>query len=222
VLRDSREQQGLLRYCLRFGGYKQHRLRRSKHAQRTRDRKRHIDDRTAGAKNRAELGHWERDCVVGRVGGGALLTIVDRKSRFSRIRHIERLASDAAADATVDALRDQRSLTKSMTNDNGQEFGRDEAFERRLGVPVFFCDPSSPWQRGSIENLNGLIRQFVRKRASMDKLHPQLPQALEDTLNYRPRKTLGYRTPHEVHFDKETKLMSGPLMRLGLEFSRPR
>jgi IS30 family transposase len=220
VLRDSEEQAGMLRYCLRFGGYKQHRFRKTTRT-RSKDRKHHIDERPEGANDRSELGHWERDCVVGAPGGGALLTLVERKSRFSRIRRVSKLASDEVANATVDALRLHAPLTKSVTNDNGQEFGRDDQLESRLGVPIYFCDPSSPWQRGSIENLNGLIRQFVRKRSSIDALHPNLPQALEDTLNHRPRKTLGYRTPHEVLFATETKLMQGPLMRLGLEFSPP-
>jgi len=219
VIRDSRESHGMLRYCLRFGGYKQHRLRKSKVGARTQERKHHIDDRPAAANERREVGHWERDCVIGLAGGAALLTMVDRKSRLSRIRRVDKLNSDEVADATVDALRDHR--TKSVTNDNGQEFGRDDALQRRLGVQIYFCDPSSPWQRGSIENTNGLIRQYVPKRTEIDALHPQLPHALEDSLNHRPRKTLGYRTPHEVFFNARTKLMSGPMMRLGLEFSDP-
>jgi transposase, IS30 family len=219
VIRDSFEQRGMLRYCLRFGGYKQHRLRKSKQGANSYKRKHHIDQRPAAANERLELGHWERDCVVGQPGGAALLTLVDRKSRFSRIRRIARLNSDHVADATVDALLEHRRVTKSVTNDNGQEFGRDEALQQRLGVPVYFCDPSSPWQRGSIENLNGLIRQFVRKHSSIDSLHSRFPKLLEDALNHRPRKTLGYRTPHELLFNKETVLMRGPMMRLGLEFT---
>jgi IS30 family transposase len=222
VLRDSREQHGMLRYCLRFGGYKQHRLRQSNHAARTQDRKHHIDQRPATANDRSEVGHWERDCVVGLAGGAALLTLVERKTRFSRIRRIAKLTSAATAEATIAALRGHASITKSITNDNGHEFGCDDALQQQLGVPIFFCEPSSPWQRGSIENLNGLIRQFVRKRSDIRALHPHLPAALEDALNHRPRKSLGYRTPHEVLFNTESELMSGPMVRLGLEFSRSR
>lgn len=221
IIRDSIEHNGTLRYCLRFGGYKQHRLRKSKHGAVSLKRKHHIDERPAAANERVELGHWERDCIVGVSGGAALLVLVDRRARFSRIRRIARLNSDQVADATVDALRDHSAVTKTLTNDNGQEFGRDEQLQHRLGIPIYFCDPSSPWQRGSVENMNGLARQFVRKGSSIDEVHPHLPQALEDTLNHRPRKTLGYRTPHEIFFNTETELMSGPLMRLGLEFSAP-
>lgn len=217
VIRDSVEAQGSLRYCLRFGGYKQHRLRKSNARARTHARKLHIDDRPAAADARAELGHWERDCVVGHVGGAALLTLVERRSRFSRLRAVAKLCTADVANATVDALRGL--VRKTVTNDNGHEFGHDEALQRRLGIPIYFCDPSAPWQRGSIENLNGLIRQFVPKRAKIEALHPQLPQAIEDSLNHRSRKTLGFRTPHEVFFKTRTTLMSGPKVHLGLEFS---
>lgn len=220
VIRDSRENQGMLRYCLRFGGYKHHRLRKSTHGERTQQRKLHIDDRPAAANERREVGHWERDCIVGTPGGAALLTMVDRKSRYSRIRRVERLNSDEVADATLDALAGHRRVTKSLTNDNGQEFGRDALLSERLQRPIYFCTPSQPWERGSIENTNGLIRQFVPKRTAIEKLPRGVLAALEDTLNNRPRKTLGFRTPHEVFHDKETELMSGPLLRLGLEFSR--
>ena len=213
------EQRGILRYCLRFGGYKHHRLKQSLHAERTKQRKRHIDDRPAAANERTELGHWERDCVVGSPGGAALLTMVERKSRFSRVRRVARLNSDQVADATVDALREHKALTQSLTNDNGQEFGRDELLEKRLGVPIYFCEPSAPWQRGSVENFNGLVRQFVRKGTQINTLSPEMPAALEDTLNHRPRKTSGFRTPHEVFRKTETELMGGDMLRLGLEFS---
>jgi IS30 family transposase len=216
VLRDAREQQGMLRYCLRFGGYKQHRFRESTYAERSRARKHHIDDRPDSANERRELGHWERDCLLGTRDSSALLTMVDRKSRYSRIRHIAKVAVGEVAAATVAALAPL--APRTVTNDNGKEFGRAAQLERELGIPVFFCDPSSPWQRGSIENLNGLLRQFVPKSANLDAFPSWGAAALEDTLNHRPRRTLGYRTPHEVWFETRMKLMS-PSVRFGLEFS---
>jgi IS30 family transposase len=220
VIRDTHEQRGPLRYCLRFGGYKQHRCTKSVVGQRTRERKNWLDTRPAAANERSELGHWERDCVLGkRADGAALLTMVDRKSRYLLVRHVEHLDSTHVAKATEHALANQR-YARTLTNDNGHEFARDAALQQRLQLPIYFCDPSSPWQRGSIENANGLIRQYVRKGARLDDLEPWMPRALEDTLNFRPRKTLGFRTPHEVHFDQSVNLMSGPLLRLGLEFSR--
>lgn len=219
VLRDSAGC-GTLRYYLRSGGYKHHRFKKSRTAERTRERRHALDARPAGANDRTELGHWERDCVLGgRSSDAALLTLVDRRSRYTCIRLVPRLTSDAVADATVDALRPHAAVTKTITNDNGAEFQRDQQLQERLGVPVFFTAPSSPWQRGSIENLNGLVRQYVPKRADLDQLAPALPRALEDALNFRPRKILGYRTPHEVFFDTSVRLTDNPLLRFGLEFS---
>jgi IS30 family transposase len=220
VLRDAYEHKGSLRYCLRFGGYKHRRFRRSKHAERTRARKRHVEQRPAAANERRELGHWERDCVVGTKGSAVLLTIVDRKSRYSRIRLARKLDSDHVAEATVDALKSLAAVTKTITNDNGLEFQRDETIQKRLGVPVYFCDPHSPWQRGSIENLNGLIRQYVPKGTNIGLLHDALPAALQETLNFRPRKVLGYRTPHEVFWNTRMEFMTKDTMHFGLEFAR--
>jgi IS30 family transposase len=103
VLRDAR-QRGTLRYCLRFGGYKHHRFKTSKTAERTRGRKNWLAQRPRGANDRTELGHWERDCVLGRRGQSALLTIVDRKSRYTRIRHVQKLDTEHVARATIEAL----------------------------------------------------------------------------------------------------------------------
>jgi IS30 family transposase len=217
VIRDAHERQGTLRYCLRFGGYKHHRIRQSKHAAKTRLEKHTLDERPEAANERRELGHWERDCVLGS-GDAALLTLVERKTRYSRIRRVSKLNIEHVAQATVDALEPIEAVTRSITNDNGSEFGRAAELEAALGVTIYFCEPSSPWQRGSIENFNGLIRQFVPKGTDIDALPAWATKALEDTMNHRPRKTLRYRTPHEVLFGERMKLIS-PSVRLGLEFA---
>ena len=218
VLRDSRRR-GVLRYCLRFGGYKHFRFKKSTVGAKTRLRKHSIHDRCDAANNRSELGHWERDCVLGQRGASALLTIVDRKSRYTRIRHVKKVDTAHVALATEQALAAHRSITKTITNDNGVEFQRDEALQLRLRVPIYFTDPSSPWQRGSIENLNGLVRQYVRKRTDIDTLPAWLPRALEQTLNHRPRKTLGFKTPHEVFYQVSVLLIANQRMHFGLKFS---
>jgi len=218
VLRDAKKF-GFLRYCLRFAGAKQHRLRKSRHGDRTRMRKNWIAQRPAAANDRTELGHWERDCLLGRRGGGALVTLVDRRSRLTLVRHVPRVNASRVAAATKLALRPHRKLTKTLTNDNGKEFQRDEQLQQELRTPIYFTEPASPWQRGSIENTNGLIRQYVRKHTNLDKSPSWLPRALEETLNFRPRKILGYQTPHEIFLEHRVWLTREPLMRLGLEFS---
>jgi IS30 family transposase len=220
VLRDTHERKGVLRYCLRFGGYKHHRFKKSRMAERTRLRKNWLAQRPTAANDRSEIGHWERDCVLGKRGNSALLTVIDRRSRYTRLRHVRRLNCREVSDATVDALSPYREINKTITNDNGMEFQRDESLHRRLRIPIFFTEPASPWQRGSVENANGLVRQYLPKSSNLDKLPRWSTLALEETLNYRPRKILDFRTPHEVFFGSELRLTSKRLMRLGLEFSK--
>jgi transposase, IS30 family len=218
VLRDALSG-GRLRYCLRHGGYKHHRFKKSKMAEKTRLRKNWLRERCAAANERTELGHWERDCVLGKRGGAALLTIVDRKSRYTRIRRVEKVDIEHVGPATIDALARHDGPVKTITNDNGVEFQRDETLQTKMGVPIYFTDPCSPWQRGSIENLNGLVRQYVPKGADIDRLPAWATDALEETLNFRPRKTLGYRSPHEVHYRQRLALIANQRMHFGLEFS---
>lgn len=219
VLRDSKKG-GPLRYCLRFGGYRQHRFKKSRMAVRTRARKNWIANRPVAANKRSELGHWERDCVLGRRGGAALLTFVDRKSRLSLIRKVSGVNVAAVEPATINALGRFRNVNKTVTNDNGIEFQRDEDFQERLGLPIYFTEPSSPWQRGSVENLNGLVRQYVPKHSDIDSIDSSLVGAIELTLNFRPRKTLNYLTPYEAFFGEKLNLSEGKSMHFGLEFSR--
>ena len=218
VLRDARGG-GFLRYCLRFGGYKHHRFKKSTTAARTRQRKKWLKDRPAAANSRSELGHWERDCVLGKRGGDALLTLVDRRSRYTRIRHLKKVNSTTVSAETQAALKPHAAVSKSITNDNGSEFERDEDLQCKLGFNIYFTEPGKPWQRGSIENLNGLVRQYVPKSANLDQAPAWLPEALERTLNQRPRKVLGFKTPSEVFFDQQDELLAKSQVHLGLEFS---
>jgi transposase, IS30 family len=219
VLRDARRH-GFLRYCLRFGGYKHHRFKHSQLAVRTRGAKHWLAQRPAAANDRTELGHWERDCIVGAPGAAVLLTVIDRRSRYTRIRRVLRHTVAAGARATRAALAPYRHLTKTVTNDNGVEFQQAPHLEAALGVPVYFTDPSAPWQRGAVENANGLIRQYLPKRTRFDDLPAWTTAALEYTLNFRPRKVLAYRTPHESFYGEAARLLRGDSMHFGLEFTR--
>jgi IS30 family transposase len=219
VLRDSR-QRGFLRYCLRFAGYKHHRFKKSRMAERTRQRKKWLDQRPAAANERREIGHWERDCVLGARGGPVLLTMIDRRSRYSRMRLVRRPTTELVGAATRALLAPHRAVTKTITNDNGHEFAQDDVLEKKLGVPIYFTDPGAPWQRGSIENLNGLVRQYIPKGTRLEALPASAVIALEETLNQRPRKKLGFRTPYEVFFDERRELMNQKTMHFGMKFSR--
>ena len=216
VLRDS-QKGGYLRYCLRFGGYKHHRFKKSRVGERTRQRKHWIAQRPEAANQRRELGHWERDCVLGKRGGAALLTLVDRRSRYARIRKVSKVDEAAVATETQAALAAYKHVTKSLTNDNGSEFQRADKLESKLGINIYFTEPSKPWQRGTVENLNGLVRQYVPKGTNLDAAPSWLAKSLEITLNQRPRKVLGYKTPTEVFFHRRDRLLINPEVHLGLE-----
>jgi IS30 family transposase len=209
---------GMLRYALRKRRRRHGRLTKTASAERARGRLRHIEHRPAEANKRSTPGHWERDCIVGERGKSALLVAVDRNSRLTRISRVSNTTADEVARHTLRML--DGLPVKSITNDNGSEFAGATALERRIRAPIFFCDPSSPWQRGTVENTNGLVRQYVPKKMNIDELPSSFVTALEETLNHRPRKVLGYRTPYEVFFDEESSLMTnGPKLHFGLEFA---
>jgi len=216
VIRDTHERKGLLRYCLRFAGYTHKRFKKSKMGERSRRKRNRLESRPKAADKRSELGHWERDCLLGSRGGPAVLTLVDRRSRYVKLRYLESHDVPTVSAATFDALIGEPK--RSVTNDNGFEFREYETLQETLGTKVYFCDPSSPWQRGSVENVNGLIRQYFKKGRILDRDDKAMVSMIEETLNNRPRKTLGYRTPLEAHTDEDDRLMRPDVMQFGLEY----
>lgn len=155
-----------------------------------------ISARPEAANTRSEKGHWERDLVIGNGHQGALLTIVDRKTRFTKI---ELLTSKGAVEVGVKTSQALKDLPKkSMTNDRGLEFADHKTTAQELDCKVYFCDPYSSQQRGTNENTNGLIRQFFPKKMSFRKLTAEQVQNVENKLNSRPRKTLDWLSPYEV------------------------
>ena len=154
-----------------------------------------IRQRPKEALTRAIAGHWEGDTIRGRSPHHCLLTLVERKSLYTKISPVLQKRADLVAVAVGQELNGLPAL--SLTLDNGSEF----AHFKHMGLPVFFADPGRPRQRSRNENTNGLIRQYIPKRMSLKSLSNRQIQHIEDRLNHRPRKTLGYRTPHEVLFN---------------------
>ena len=158
-----------------------------------------ISERPAEVEDRAVPGHWEGDLIMGKGNLSAIGTLVERTSRFLMFLH---LPGDHRAETVRDALTTAvmglpEALRRSVTWDQGTEMSEHAQFSIDSGVDVYFCDPHSPWQRGSNENTNGLARQYFPKGTDLSIYTPADLQAAADSLNSRPRKTLGDLTPSQ-------------------------
>lgn len=158
-----------------------------------------IHARPRRVEARRHYGDWEGDVVSGKRGSGGVVTLVERKSRYLSAAKLESGKAPAVANSLVRLLAPlPAALRRTLTLDNGKEFAAFKTVETETGVCVYFADPYSAWQRGSNENANGLLRQYIPKGSDMTKLtQAKLAQTLQN-LNHRPRKCLGYRTPYEV------------------------
>jgi IS30 family transposase len=158
-----------------------------------------ISDRPAEVADRAVPGHWEGDLILGRGGRSAIGTLVERSTRFVLLLHLPHgRSAEQVRDAMTAAIATlPAALRRSITWDQGSEMHQHARFSVDTGVPVYFCDPHSPWQRGSNENTNGLLRQYFPKGSDLSVHDAAALQAAADSLNGRPRKTLGSMTPSE-------------------------
>lgn len=158
-----------------------------------------ISERPAEAQDRAVPGHWEGDLLVGKQAKSAMGTLVERSTRFVMLfplRHGR--GADQVRQALTEVIQTLPvALRRSLTWDQGREMAEHVRFRIDTGVEVFFCDPHSPWQRGSNENTNGLLRQYFPKGIDLSGVSIQELEAAADGLNGRPRETLGWRTPAE-------------------------
>ena len=159
-----------------------------------------IRKRPAVVSKRKRLGDYERDTICGTgqdQSEGVVLSIVDRTSRLTKLRYLPKKTARATHQATLHLL--QGLIVRSITNDNGPEFADHHRTQEKLKAKVYFCHPRSFWERGTNENTNGLVRQYLPRSLDFRKLDPKQVKRAEKLLNGRPRKCLGYRTPHEVH-----------------------
>ena len=161
-----------------------------------------IDERPASVETRRRLGHWEGDTLVGMSHKGGVVTHVERKSQYLVMASLPVRDHRKVVEASVEAFarhdRQMRLPRKSETLDNGPEFWSHKELGQRLGLDIYFARPHHPWERGTNEQVNGLIRQFLPKGSDLTALSLSQIQRIESLLNNRPRKTLGYRTPIEV------------------------
>ena len=160
-----------------------------------------IEARPNVVDKKERLGDWEGDTIIGKQQQKAIVTLVDRASRLTRIGKVATKHAPIVADIMVNLLKPLAAITHTITLDNGTEFSHHECVSKALKVDIYFAHPYSSWERGLNENTNGLIRQYIKKGSSFEHLTKERIQFIENRLNNRPRKSLGYLTPNQVWND---------------------
>ena len=156
-----------------------------------------IRERPASVEDRAVPGHWEGDLIIGS-NNSQIATLVERTTRYVMLVRVKSIDTETVISAlTKQAHKLPRELYKSLTWDRGKEMSDHRRFSLDTDIKVYFCDPKSPWQRGSNENTNGLLRQYFPKGMDLSGIHQNKLDAVARQLNERPRKTLGYHSPAE-------------------------
>ena len=169
-----------------------------------------IEDRPAEVNLRTEIGHWEDDLVVSRESSDNLKTINERVSGLVFISRVSNGTAEVGDNAVLNRMKDVPiEYRKTLTRDRGSENVKYHSLEKELGIQVFFAHAYSSWERGSNENLNGLIRRYLPKKTDFRKVSDEQIQRIEYLLNSRPRKRLGWKTPYEVFFDMTGVALQG-------------
>ena len=169
-----------------------------------------IDLRPAIVAERARFGDWEADLVIGAGQKQALVTINERISRYALIAHVPFKTAALISEAMIAMLTPFSMCAHTLTTDNGREFVQHERIAAKLDAHYFFAHQYSSWERGANENMNGLIRQFFPKKMAFESITTKDVELAMHRLNHRPRKCLGYRTPHEV-FMEQLQLHNQPV-----------
>ena len=158
-----------------------------------------IHERPPEVADRSVPGHWEGDLIIGRNHQSAIATIVERQTRYVLMVHLKSYDAETVRKAVAKRLKTlPAGILKSVTWDQGKEMAQHKEFTISTGIKVFFCDPASPWQRGTCENTNMLIRGFFPKGTDFNTISPQKLNYVQHCLNERPRETLGFITPKQA------------------------
>ena len=162
--------------------------------------RRSIDERPTIVESKRRLGDWELDTIIGRQHQKAIVSLVERKSKYTLLAKVERNTSLAVQQAVTDQLAPHSDKVRTLTSDNGREFAGHQKIAASLEADFFFAHPYHSWERGLNENTNGLVRQYFPKQSDFSKITQEDLQRVINLLNHRPRKTLKFKTPHQVFF----------------------
>jgi IS30 family transposase len=168
--------------------------------------RRSIEERPEIVEKRQRIGDWEADTILGQGRRQAIVTLTERKSRFALLRKVERRKAELVCDAMIDLLQPVSDCSHTITADNGKEFAEHERIALELEIDFFFAHPYAAWERGSNENMNGLIRQYFPKGCDFTTITDEEIEFVMSRLNNRPRKCLGFKTPFEVFYKQSVAL----------------
>ena len=160
--------------------------------------RRPISERPTHVEKRSQIGHWEGDTLIGKGHKQAIVSLVERKSGYAVLKKVSKKTSELVRSAIIKGLKPISEKVKTITFDNGLEFSQHAKIDKALKSKSYFADPFSSWQRGSNENLNGLVRQYIPKNRPLSTVTHEELEMIQDRLNNRPRKRLGFKTPNEV------------------------
>jgi IS30 family transposase len=167
-----------------------------------------IDERPSIVEEKSRVGDWEADTIIGRYHHQGIVTLVDRCSKFTLMKKVPSKHAESVKQAILDLLKPIKEHTLTITSDNGKEFSYHQEISRVLNTDFYFAHPYQSWQRGLNEHTNGLIREYFPKEKEFQEITDKQIVDVQNKLNNRPRKILGYKTPSEVFFDTITKSYS--------------
>jgi IS30 family transposase len=197
VYKDKKEGGDLYKNLRHFG--KKYNKRKSKNAGRGLIPNRvDISLRPKIVERKERLGDFEGDTIIGAKHQGALLTHVDKNSKYTLITKLDYKRAELVVDAIKQSFKKIPHKIHTITYDNGKEFSSHEQIKASTGADIYFATPYHSWERGLNEHTNGLIRQYLPKSTDLSKVTPEAVQTIQDRLNHRPRKVLNFKTPHEV------------------------
>ena len=167
-----------------------------------------IDKRPKIVEKKKRIGDLEIDTVIGKNHQGALVTVVDRKSKFALIKNVPSKEAGVVKQALIEMLQPIKAIAHTITSDNGKEFAYHKEIAKALNIDFYFANPYHSWERGLNEHTNGLIRQYLPKKSEFLHLSKEEIITIQNRLNHRPRKVLGYKTPYEVFFSEMSRKLA--------------